>query len=41
MRGGVSIDHLLHECTNDDIEVMLDIIAENIETTQKAQMPLL
>ena len=41
MRGGVSMHDLLHIYSNDDIEMMLAIINENIEITQKSHMPLL
>lgn len=41
MRGGVDMQDLLHVYSNDDIEMMLTIINENIELTQKSHMPLL
>jgi hypothetical protein len=41
MRGGVSSLDLLHYYTRDDRIVMNEIIKENIELTQKTQMPLI
>lgn len=40
MRGGVSLEQLLHVYSHEDREVMYDIIKENIETTKATQMPL-
>lgn len=41
MRGGVTMEDLLHVYANDDIQIMMEIITENIELTKQAQMPLL
>lgn len=41
MRGGVSMEDLLHIYSNEDVDMMMAIITENIELTKQAQMPLL
>lgn len=41
MRGGVTLEQLLHVYSADDRESMYDVIKENIELTKTAQMPLL
>lgn len=41
MRGGVSIQELLHVYSADDRESMYVIVKENVEITKIAQMPLL
>lgn len=41
MRGGVSSYDLFHVYSSEDRSIMNKIIEENIETTKKAQMPLL
>lgn len=41
MRGGVSVNDLLHTYSHDDREMINKIINENIEATKEAQMPLL
>lgn len=41
MRGGVTMQELLHIYSHDDREAMYAIIKENIELTKSAQMPLL
>jgi len=41
MRGGVSINDLLHTFSYDDRAAMYSIIKENIESTKSAQMPLI
>lgn len=40
MRGGVSVEDLLHIYTHEDLEIMGKIIQENIELTQKSGMSL-
>jgi hypothetical protein len=41
MRGGVSMNDLMHTYSYDDRDAMLEIIKENIELTKTSQMPLL
>jgi len=41
MRGGVSVNELLHIYSFEDREAAYAIIKENIEATKVAQMPLL
>jgi hypothetical protein len=41
MRGGVTVNDLLHIYSYDDRQMMYSIINENIEATKIAQMPLL
>lgn len=41
MRGGVTVNDLLHNYTNEDREMIYTIINENIEATKISQMPLL
>jgi hypothetical protein len=41
MRGGVSVEDLLHIYTFSDRELIYNIIKENIEVTKETRMPLL
>jgi hypothetical protein len=41
MRGGVSVNDLLHTYSFEDREMMYKVINENIETTKETRMPLL
>lgn len=41
MRGGVTLEELLHCYSYDDRSAMYDIIRENIEITRETKMPLL
>lgn len=41
MRGGVTVDELLHQYSCDDREAMRVVIKENIDISKEAQMPLL
>lgn len=41
MRGGVSINDLLHVLSFDDRVAMYAVIKENMEMTKNARMPLL
>jgi len=41
MRGGVSVDDLLHIYSFEDREMIYNVIKENIETTKETRMPLL
>lgn len=41
MRGGVTMQELLHYYSHEDREAMYTIIKENIELTKVAQMPLI
>jgi hypothetical protein len=39
MRGGVTMQELLHIYSHDDRESMYDIIKDNLETTKESGMP--
>lgn len=41
MRGGVTLQDLLHIYSYDDRLAMYEVIKENVELTKTAQMPLL
>ncbi len=41
MRGGVTLNELLHVYSIDERNAMYEVIKENIETTKAAQMPIL
>jgi uncharacterized protein (DUF433 family) len=41
MRGGVSVEDLLHIYSFSDREMIYKIIKENVETTKETRMPLL
>lgn len=41
MRGGVTMQELLHFYSQDDRSAMYEVIKENIDITKQAQMPLL
>lgn len=41
MRGGVNIDHLMHQLSHEDRTIMYDIIKDNIDLTKATKMPLL
>ena len=41
MRGGVSINDLLHTFDSSDREMIYKIINENVEATKETRMPLL
>jgi hypothetical protein len=41
MRGGVTANDLLYLYSHEDRELMYQIIKDNLEATQQAQMPLL
>ena len=41
MRGGVTVQELLHIYSFDDRQSYYDIIKENIEITKTSQMPLI
>lgn len=41
MRGGVTMDELLHVYSAEDIEIMTKIIEENIELTQKSGLSII
>jgi hypothetical protein len=41
MRGGVTLQELLHVYSYDDRESLYEVIKENIELTKTAQMPLI
>jgi hypothetical protein len=41
MRGGVTINDLLHVYSADDREAMYTVIKENVEVTKESGLPLL
>lgn len=41
MRGGVTVDQLLHQFSHEDRQMINTVIDENIEATKNTQMPLL
>lgn len=41
MRGGVTMHELLHVYSDDDIEILDNIIKEHIDLTKETRMPLL
>jgi len=41
MRGGVTINDLLHVYSHEDREMIYNVINENIEMTKETRMPLL
>lgn len=41
MRGGVTLQELLHVYSHDDREAMYSVIKENIEATKNSSLPLL
>ena len=41
MRGGVSVEDLLHRYSYEDRDMIYNVINENIETTKETRMPLL
>jgi hypothetical protein len=40
MRGGVTMEDLLHIYSTEDVEIMAKIVQENIELSQKSGMNL-
>jgi len=40
MRGGVTVDQLLHQYSSDDREAMYTVIKENIDISKETNMPL-
>lgn len=41
MRGGVTLQELLHVYSYDDREAMYSVVKENLEITKETQMPIL
>jgi hypothetical protein len=41
MRGGVTVNDLLHTYSYEDRQSIYTVISENIETTKETNMPLL
>jgi hypothetical protein len=41
MRGGVSVNELLHIYSFEDRQAIYEVITENIEATKESNMPLL
>lgn len=41
MRGGVTLQELLHIYSHDDREAMYEVINDNLKNTKEAQMPLI
>jgi hypothetical protein len=40
MRGGVTVDQLLHQYSHDDRSAMYTVVKENIELSKETNMPL-
>ena len=41
MRGAFSYHDLMYKISNDELEVINNIVKDNIETTEKTRMPLI
>jgi hypothetical protein len=41
MRGGVTVDQLLHQYSFDDRDSMYVVVKENVEMSKETNMPLL
>ncbi len=41
MRGGVTVDQLLHQYSHDDRSTMYAVVKENVELSKETNMPLL
>jgi hypothetical protein len=41
MRGGVTLDQLLHQYSYDDRSSMYEVVKENVEISKETNMPLL
>jgi hypothetical protein len=41
MRGGVTVDQLLHQYSYDDRDSMYAVIKENVEISKETNMPLI
>lgn len=41
LRGGVTLEQLLHVYSAEDRDAMYDVIKENVELTKASQMPLI
>lgn len=41
MRGGVTLQELLHIYSHDDREAMYDVINDNLKITKETQMPMI
>lgn len=41
MRGGVTVDQLLHQYSFDDRDSMYAVVKENVELSKETNMPLL
>lgn len=41
MRGGVTVDQLLHQYSYDDRDCMYAVVKENVEMSKETNMPLL
>ena len=41
MRGGVTVDELLHLYSYEDRDMIYNVIKENVEATKETRMPLL
>lgn len=41
MRGGVTVDQLLHQYSFDDRDSMYAVVKENVEMSKETNMPLL
>ncbi len=40
MRGGVTVDQLLHQYSHDDRQAMYTVVKENINISKETQMPM-
>jgi hypothetical protein len=41
MRGGVTVDQLLHQYSYDDRDSMYTVVKENVEISKETNMPLI
>ena len=41
MRGGVTVDQLLHQYSYDDRKSMYEVVKENVDISKETNMPLL
>jgi hypothetical protein len=41
MRGGVTVDQLLHQYSYDDRDSMYAVVKENVEISKETNMPLI
>lgn len=41
MRGSISYENLMYQLSNEDIDILQDVIKENFEATKETNLPLL